>query len=941
ALLEFRRHLRELVEAGETYEAALLWGSVLEVNCARCLRGRGGFRFPFVGTYARRSIVVSADMPPAQAWESYHRSGEDRLNVADVFGLGSGLWPTDLLPDHANRLLRHVESQEHPRGATPSQLWKHCGEPGSVASYSGGSRPTFRFPLGRRVGVMSGRGPTERFGFCSGPWRRWRAAPVRWTRPQTSAETVVDRMAAQAVASFRERHGLLEDNDFAYAFSSWEEAAENAGHAVADAWSELSQDLEDDALMSLVDRAVAAGAAAPPATQPVVRLSKMMRKRPANARARAWVPSWRKAKRVLLMVASSAAATLLAAKTRRYSANSAATGPETSGLCRRWGAAVAEPGMIEELEHRVTRMYEQGDPRWSCLLADWLIMAGCGGFAWAEAWVEFYGSLPATARKHCGLCFDPAGRPWQLRQVTMLTQEVFSGMEPPVTTYSWRRVAPSVGTLLQLDELSMLALGDWQDKGRIRETGAAMPLRYSGTRYAASVRVKHLVLSATARCLFNAADPGLREEVGEKVRLDSTVIWRAPAGTPGPEAKLAFKETALRLRRQSRAVTAGETRRSPEEPVVMPAQVNGRVCSAFLRNGMRLCPAFQSQACRAANCALAHQCAAVLRSGRVCGGRHPARECHDRRLVKPGDVPPAITVAQEAAAGATRPPLPRVRPPALPVVSTEETDIVEVEVEVEEPAATRPKAKPKQKAMPKKRRALPKEEPAAGDAWRNMGNRPRRAEPASSSSEPAPHLVASWVDRPRSSGSREGAAAGADRGRGRKRPHEDAESRYDRLAREGHRVDRRALEFPTEIWRSLAGGKLYLGGLPTRANPANFPDIALQVTAMAKSPAITSGDRRDSDFQSLLPLVRATLHEGQNVLTHCMAGRHRGAAAGTVLRSILSGDSLDISESYIQERREIELSQIRRQNRDLSDWMLRTVRLTKLGAPPPLPVAYT
>jgi len=134
--------------------------------------------------------------------------------------------------------------------------------------------------------------------------------------------------------------------------------------------------------------------------------------------------------------------------------------------------------MIEELEHRVARLYEQGDPRWSCLLADWLIMAGgvrhkhlepaypicvtqstahmwCGrgkqahsrsgfrwsvpahfteGFAWAEAWVEFYGSLPAAARKHCGLCFDPAGRPWQLRQVTMLTQEVFSGMEPPVTT---------------------------------------------------------------------------------------------------------------------------------------------------------------------------------------------------------------------------------------------------------------------------------------------------------------------------------------------------------------------------------------------------------------------------------------------------------------------------------------------------------------------------
>ena len=54
----------------------------------------------------------------------------------------------------------------------------------------------------------------------------------------------------------------MEDADFAYAFFSREEAANHAGHAVADAWSELSQDLEDDAVLSLVAwTAVAAGAA--------------------------------------------------------------------------------------------------------------------------------------------------------------------------------------------------------------------------------------------------------------------------------------------------------------------------------------------------------------------------------------------------------------------------------------------------------------------------------------------------------------------------------------------------------------------------------------------------------------------------------------------------------------------------------------------------------
>ena len=132
--------------------------------------------------------------------------------------------------------------------------------------------------------------------------------------PGSAAETVVDRMAAQAVAAFRERHGLLEDNDFAYAFSSWEEAAENAGHAVADAWSELSQDLEADALLNLVDRAVAAGARAASESQPVVRLSKFRRKQTVAERA----PERRKpAPAVSGPVATELAEYLVAAGARR------------------------------------------------------------------------------------------------------------------------------------------------------------------------------------------------------------------------------------------------------------------------------------------------------------------------------------------------------------------------------------------------------------------------------------------------------------------------------------------------------------------------------------------------------------------------------------------------------------------------------------------------
>ena len=40
-------------------------------------------------------------------------------------------------------------------------------------------------------------------------------------------------------------------------------------------------------------------------------------------------------------------------------------------------AIVAEPPMVQILEARVVELHGLGDPRWMCLLASWLIMAGC------------------------------------------------------------------------------------------------------------------------------------------------------------------------------------------------------------------------------------------------------------------------------------------------------------------------------------------------------------------------------------------------------------------------------------------------------------------------------------------------------------------------------------------------------------------------------------
>ena len=78
---------------------------------------------------------------------------------------------------------------------------------------------------------------------------------------------------------------------------------------------------------------------------------------------------------------------------------------------------------------------------------------------------------------------------------------------------------------------------------------------------------------------------------------------------------------------------------------VMPDSVNGRVTASTLRNGMALCPLWQSARCANQHCSMAHLCATVLRSGRVCGGRHAAMDCLDKRR---------LTIAQAEDVGGSR-----------------------------------------------------------------------------------------------------------------------------------------------------------------------------------------------------------------------------------------------------------------------------------------------
>ena len=67
----------------------------------------------------------------------------------------------------------------------------------------------------------------------------------------------------------------------------------------------------------------------------------------------------------------------------------------------------------------------------------------------------------------------------------------------------------------------------------------------------------------------------------------------------------------------------------------MPDAIAGKLTTAYMRDGTGLCGAYQLGRCQddSSQCQGVHKCAIMLRTGRACGGSHPAQECFDKRFV--------------------------------------------------------------------------------------------------------------------------------------------------------------------------------------------------------------------------------------------------------------------------------------------------------------------
>ena len=572
------------------------------------------------------------------------------------------------------------------------------------------------------------------------------------------------------------------------------------------------------------------------------------------------------------------------------------------------GQAVAvSPLMLAELEEHIERRWELNDETWTCLLASWMVAVGVvrhrhlerstprkwtrsfvhfrcakgkqrrnrGGFdfavpstfmtgwCWAERWHPLWSALPADVQRRSGICFSAAGQHWPIAEAQRAARDVFFNKIEDVnllTTYSWRRLMPTVAHTIHVAPEVANALGDWQDASKVDAT-SKMPLHYSSVRYVESLKSKARCLGALQALQFESWEL-IPEEAIEQANLsgtklvqqliprDSHILWSLP---------LSNTETASRFAasQQMKARAVVVRARAARDAAAMPRSVMNKQVSAFLRDN-------------------------TLLSGRVCGGKHAAKDCREKRFI-------AVEASSPGPAPKRRPRQPDHPPPQRR--SAEQASL---------PAREEPS-----KVGRVDLRASP-----------NQGRHGRSEEnPASRSRGSDQHLPV---------------------------VEDEGEVKFDRLAT----TKGKTAQCPTRIYVNSAGGAIWLGGLPTVDTAPHFPVISMQIQCfdgdIKKRGGIilpdafhmvvlpTDREHRMAQWQAAFPVIKATVQAGEEILVHCIAGRHRAAAIGVLLRAIFSGESITQSDSWISQRRDIELHRIA-YDRGVGSWIKEALQKAQVG----------
>ena len=764
-------------------------------------------------------------------------------------------------------------------------------------------------------------------------------------------------IAAQRARQWRENEGLLDDNDFAYAYTDYDQVVGLAGHHVADDWLQTRARVEETLLAAgakvvedhpkgsvtlrpvrktiykkkprainvdknlseavqkrvngVVSMFVGMGAYKPAGIltdtlkaewkQTCRRIAEKKVKDAEKATIDRVVNTWLELRTFLesrgrpappgmvdldqfLNHTAAPARALQALKWMNKNADQdlelgnlqVPTTPRATG--QRGQAPVVEPPLVQALEDRIMELHAVGDERWSVLLAPWIMAFGClryahisrteprrltaaflhcrcpkgkqrharegfdfavpatfaNGFFWAKEVLEAYRTLAPARQRLAGLCFSDEGRPWTILEVQETMQQemsVFLDNPEDLTTYSWRRLAPTVAQLLECKPEEMAALGDWQAKGEVPEVGA-MAFHYSSAKYAASIKVKSLIWGATAKLTSNllweaipqseldAARAHGLTEADRLLRQDRQPMWASSHN---------FQDVKKRLKLSQQFVEAAQQARQEAEAAPapqMPDHLQGKVLTATLKNGKAICPDYQTDSCpnEADSCPFGvHLCAVLQKSGRACGGKHGAGVCRIKRAVLAETAVPAApkpSASLVPAAVGAKAQFGRKRTVASGATDDEVAEAMRSAVKRARGKAA-PKTPPKAPAI-----AAPKTPPKA------------------MATSPKPMATATTPKRMAAPGKPQ-IKAMPKKGRG-KAAGDTLDMHLERLG-----VGSGTAQAPTCIWQSRKGGGLYLAGLPMQQTMDRFPKTALQICCFPHGPESRGGDPPGSSVDDL------------------------------------------------------------------------------------------
>ena len=77
---------------------------------------------------------------------------------------------------------------------------------------------------------------------------------------------------------------------------------------------------------------------------------------------------------------------------------------------------------------------------------------------------------------------------------------------------------------------------------------------------------------------------------------------------------------------------------------------------------------------------------------------------------------------------------------------------------------------------------------------------------------------------------------------------------------------------------------------------------------------------RSEQWGEVWPAIKNTVWHGDNVVIHCIKGRHRGAYLAVLCRALLAGETIDGANAHIEARRNTELHKVIR-DKGMKKWL--------------------